>query len=121
WRSHQVPLADTRDDDEHRRRLEEWLRSYRPPELFDDAGRLVPELRELAPRGDRRMSANPHANGGGLLRDLFLPDFRDYEVELDGPARTSSEATRVLGRFLADVVRANPDNFRIFGPDETAS
>ena len=121
WRSHQVPLADTRDNDEHRRLLEEWLRSYRPQELFDDAGSLVPELRELAPRGDRRMSANPHANGGVLLRDLSLPDFRAYEVEVDGPARTSSEATRVLGRFLADVVRANPDNFRIFGPDETAS
>ena len=121
WRSHQVPLADTRDNDDHRRRLEEWLRSYRPQELFDDAGALVPELRELAPRGDRRMSANPHANGGVLLRDLSLPDFRAYQVQLDGPARTSSEAMRVLGRFLADVIRSNPDNFRIFGPDETES
>jgi len=121
WRAHQVPLADTRANDDHRRQLEEWLRSYRPEELFDDTGALVPELRALAPVGDRRMSASPHANGGLLLRALRLPDFRDYAVTVEAPARTSSEATRVLGRFLADVVRANPDNFRIFGPDETAS
>jgi xylulose-5-phosphate/fructose-6-phosphate phosphoketolase len=121
WRAHQVPLADTRANDDHRRQLEEWLRSYRPEELFDDTGALVPELRALAPVGDRRMSASPHANGGLLLRALRLPDFRDYAVTVEAPARTSSEATRVLGRFLADIVRANPDNFRIFGPDETAS
>jgi len=121
WRAHQVPLADTRNNGDHRRQLEEWMRSYRPEELFDDNGALVPELRALAPVGDRRMSANPHANGGLLLRELSLPDFRDYGVAVESPARTSSEATRVLGRFLADVVQANPDNFRVFGPDETAS
>jgi xylulose-5-phosphate/fructose-6-phosphate phosphoketolase len=121
WRSHQVPLADTRDNDEHRRMLEEWLRSYRPEELFDDDGALVPELRTLAPEGDRRMSANPHANGGLLLRDLELPDFRDYAVDVDTPATTTSEATRVLGKFIAGVISANPDSFRLFGPDETAS
>src|SRR5438093_3897943 len=92
WRAHQVPLADTRANDEHRRRLEEWLRSYRPEELFDENGALVHELRALAPEGDRRMSANPHANGGLLLRDLVLPDFRDFGVEVPEPARTSSEA-----------------------------
>jgi xylulose-5-phosphate/fructose-6-phosphate phosphoketolase len=121
WRSHQVPLADTRNNDDHRRQLEEWMRSYRPEELFDDAGTLIPELRAFAPVGDRRMSANPHANGGLLLRELALPDFRDYAVTVESPARTSSEATRVLGRFMADIVRANPDNFRVFGPDETES
>src|SRR5947209_12502167 len=121
WRSHQVPLADTRANAEHRRLLEEWLRSYRPEELFDEHGALVPELRALAPEGHRRMSANPHANGGLLLRDLVMPDFRRYAVEVDKPAKTSSEATRVLGAFLADVIRRNPDNFRVFGPDETAS
>ena len=121
WRAHQVPLADTRDNADHRRQLEEWLRSYRPEELFDERGALVPELRALAPEGDRRMSANPNANGGMLLRDLVLPDFRDYAVEVDSPGSTSSEATRVLGRFLAGVMRANPETFRVFGPDETAS
>src|SRR5438445_514114 len=94
WRSHQVPLADTRANAEHRRLLEEWLRSYRPEELFDEHGALVPELRALAPEGDRRMSANPHANGGLLLRDLVMPDFRRYAVEVDKPAKTSSEAPR---------------------------
>ena len=121
WRSHQVPLADVRDNPDHLRQLEEWLRSYRPEELFDDDGRLVRELAGLAPRGQRRMSANPHANGGELLRDLVLPDFRDYAVDVPEPATTTSEATRVLGTFLRDVVRRNPDNFRLFGPDETAS
>ncbi len=121
WRSHQVPLADTRNNEEHRRQLEEWLRSYRPEELFDDQGALVPELRALAPDGERRMSANPHANGGLLLRDLELPDFRRFAVDVDRPATGSSEAMRVLGRFLAGVVDANPDSFRVFGPDETES
>jgi xylulose-5-phosphate/fructose-6-phosphate phosphoketolase len=121
WRSHQVPMASVRDSDAHLRQLEDWLRSYRPEELFDEEGRLVPELRALAPVGARRMSANPHANGGALMRDLVLPDFRDYAVEVKSPATTSSEATRVLGKFLRDVVVANPDNFRLFGPDETAS
>ena len=121
WRAHQVPLADTRGNAEHRRQLEEWMRSYRPEELFDANGTLVPELQALAPVGERRMSANPHANGGVLLRDLALPDFRDYAVEVELPGTTTSEATRVLGAFLADVIRKNPGNFRIFGPDETAS
>jgi xylulose-5-phosphate/fructose-6-phosphate phosphoketolase len=121
WRSHQVPLAGVRENPEHARQLEEWLRSYRPEELFDGEGRLIPELAELAPKGERRMSANPHANGGELLRDLVLPDFREYAVEVPKPATTSSEATRVLGAFLRDVVARNPDNFRLFGPDETES
>jgi xylulose-5-phosphate/fructose-6-phosphate phosphoketolase len=121
WRSHQVPLAGVRDDEGHLAQLEEWLRSYRPEELFDRDGRLVSELAELAPRGHRRMSANPHANGGSLMRDLLLPDFRDYAVDVAAPATTFSEATRVLGGFLRDVIARNPDRFRLFGPDETAS
>jgi len=121
WRSHQVPLAGLADSPEHLAQLEEWLRSYRPEELFDEGGVLRPELAALAPEGERRMGANPHANGGVLLRPLELPDFRDYAVEVPTPARTSSEPTRVLGAFLRDVVRRNPDSFRVFGPDETAS
>ncbi|MEU2948789.1 phosphoketolase family protein [Nocardiopsis alba] len=121
WRSHQVPLAGVRSDPEHLRLLEGWMRSYGPEGLFDAQGAPVEGLRALAPRGGRRMSANPHANGGLLLRPLALPDFRDYAVEFEGHGARSSEATRVLGGFLRDVVRANPDRFRIVGPDETAS
>ena len=121
WRSHQVPLAEVRTNSEHLRELEEWLRSYRPEELFDENGALLSELAALPPRGDRRMSANPHANGGLLLRDLQLPDFRDHAVQVEKPGTTTSEATRVLGTFLRDVMSANPDSFRLFGPDETAS
>ncbi|HTW16852.1 MAG TPA: phosphoketolase family protein [Nocardioides sp.] len=121
WRSHQVPLAGTRDNAAHRAQLQDWLASYRPGELFDADGRLVPELRALAPAGTRRMSANPHANGGLLKRPLRLPDFRSRAVEVTAPGASVHEATRVLGEYLLDVVRANPDNFRIFGPDETAS
>jgi xylulose-5-phosphate/fructose-6-phosphate phosphoketolase len=121
FRSHQVPLAAVHDNPEHLAQLEQWLRSYRPEELFDDGGALLPELAALAPAGDRRMGANPQANGGLLLRDLELPDFRDYAVEVPVPGATSSEATRVLGTWLRDVVTANPDSFRIMGPDETAS
>src|SRR5215211_3753947 len=121
WRSHQVPMADVREDAAHLGVLEEWLETYGPEELFDARGTLVPDLAELAPRGARRMSANPHANGGLLLRDLVLPDFRKYAVEIDEPGGTRSEATRVLGTFLRDVMKHNPDNFRIVGPDETAS
>src|SRR4051812_24332979 len=121
WRAHQVPLAATRENDDHRRELEEWMRSYRPEELFDEKGRLVPELRALAPDGNRRMSANPHANGGLLKRPLVLPDFRAHAVDVPSPGGSVHEATRVFGQYLVDVVRDNPDNFRIFGPDETAS
>jgi xylulose-5-phosphate/fructose-6-phosphate phosphoketolase len=121
WRSHQVPMTDVRENPGHLRVLEDWLRSYRPEELFDSRGVLEPDLAALAPTGERRMSANPHANGGLLLRDLVLPDFRDYAVELDEPGRSTSEATRVLGAFLRDAIRRNPENFRIVGPDETAS
>ena len=121
WRSHQVPIADVRGNDEHLELLEQWMRSYRPEELFDEEGRLVPELADLPPTGERRMSANPHANGGVLLRDLSLPDFRSYAVEVERPGKTMSEATRVLGGFLRDLMAENPDNFRLFGPDETAS
>ncbi|WP_412520238.1 phosphoketolase family protein [Actinomadura madurae] len=121
WRSHQVPLSGVRDDPGHLAQLEEWLRSYRPEELFDEEGRPVAALRALAPEGGRRMSANPHANGGLLLKPLTLPDFRDYAVPVDKPGTTASEPTRRLGAFLRDVVKANPSNFRIMGADETAS
>jgi xylulose-5-phosphate/fructose-6-phosphate phosphoketolase len=121
WRSHQVPVSGAREDPDHRRILEDWLRSYRPEELFDDDGTLLPELRALAPEGDRRMSANPHANGGLLLRDLVLPTFQDYAVDVSRPGTETAEATRVLGVFLRDVIAKNPTNFRLFGPDETDS
>ena len=121
WRAHQVPLANARDTPEHTRILEDWLRSYHPEELFDDAGAPVTQITELAPDGELRMSATPHANGGLLRRELRLPDFRDYAVEVAAPGETSAESTRVLGTWLADVIRDNQQNFRIFGPDETAS
>ena len=121
WRSHQVPLASARDTDEHLQVLEGWLRSYRPEELFDATGAVVPEVCRMAPEGDLRMSAVPQSNGGQLLRDLRLPDFRDFAVDVPEPGGSVAEATRVLGQWLAGVMEANPDNFRIFGPDETAS
>jgi xylulose-5-phosphate/fructose-6-phosphate phosphoketolase len=121
WRSHQVPMSDVRDSPKHLAVLERWMRSYRPDELFDADGALVPELRELAPKGHRRMSATPHANGGLLLTDLQLPDFRRYAVKVDRPGSTTGEATRTLGTFLRDVIKRNPRTFRLFGPDETAS
>jgi xylulose-5-phosphate/fructose-6-phosphate phosphoketolase len=121
WRAHQVPMAEVRTNPEHLRILEQWMRSYRPDELFDDDGAPVRTLVELPPQGERRMSANPHANGGLLLRDLELPDFRDFAVAVGEPGSTSSEATRVLGTWLREVVRRNPSTFRIVGPDETAS
>ena len=123
WRAHQVPLASARDTDAHLQVLEEWLRSYRPEELFDESGAPYPEVVALAPRGDRRMSANPVANGGLLRRDLRLPDFRAsaVEVETEHRGETQLESTAVLGKWLAGVIRDNPDDFRIFGPDETAS
>jgi len=121
WRAHQVPLANARDTEAHTRILEDWMRSYRPEELFDEAGVPRPALSALAPEGELRMSATPHANGGLLKRDLDLPDFRDFAVSVPSPGGTDGEATKVLGDWLAAVVRANPTNFRIFGPDETAS
>ncbi|MVF24394.1 phosphoketolase family protein [Methylocaldum sp. BRCS4] len=121
WRSHQVPLAGVAQNPEHLKMLEEWMRSYEPEKLFDATGRLVPELKALAPRGNRRMSANPHANGGLLRKALRMPDFRDYAVEVPKPGSVESENTRPLGRFLRDILALNPSNFRVFGPDETTS
>ena len=121
WRSHQVPMGEVRTNAANRQVLEDWLRSYRPDELFDADGRLLPGLAALPPRAHRRMSANPHANGGLLLRDLAMPDFAAYAVDVPAPGATDSEATRVLGAFLRDVMAANGQNFRVFGPDETAS
>jgi xylulose-5-phosphate/fructose-6-phosphate phosphoketolase len=121
FRAHQVPVTDFQAKPAHVRILEDWMRSYRPQELFDKSGRLAAELAALPPRGSRRMSANPHANGGELLHDLRLPDFTGYAVDVPKPGTTTSEATRVLGAYLRDVIASNPDNFRIMGPDETAS
>ncbi len=121
WRAHQVPIPDVATNPEHLAALRSWLESYRADELFDEHGSLRAELAELPPRGPRRMSANPHTNGGLLLSDLELPEFRDYAVEVGAPGAATSEATRVLGTFLRDVVRANPHTFRVFGPDETTS
>jgi xylulose-5-phosphate/fructose-6-phosphate phosphoketolase len=119
--SHQVPLSGLRERPEHLAELERWLRSYRPEELFDEDGVPRDDVLAPAPAGARRMSANPHANGGLLLQPLRMPDFRHYAVDVPAPAETSSEATRVLGSFLRDVASANPHSFRVFGPDETAS
>jgi xylulose-5-phosphate/fructose-6-phosphate phosphoketolase len=123
FRSHQVPLTGLEKSPEHLKMLEEWMRSYGPEDLFDSQGTLLPELQALAPRGQRRMGANPHANGGALLRDLLLPDFRDYAVKVPKPGTMEAEATRVLGEFLRDVMKRNAGsrNFRVVGPDETAS
>ena len=121
WRAHQVPLANARDTPEHLQVLAEWLASYRPEELFDENGSLHADIAQLAPAGQLRMSDNPHTNGGLLLKDLRLPDFREYGVDVPAPGATVAEATKVLGGWLTDVVRLNPHNFRIFGPDETAS
>jgi xylulose-5-phosphate/fructose-6-phosphate phosphoketolase len=121
WRSHQVPLSDVRENPESLKLLERWLQSYEPQKLFDQSGRLIPELRELAPRGARRMSANPHANGGLLRKDLRLPDFRQYAVAVPTGGAVRYENTRPLGEFLRDVMRDNMSTFRVFGPDETAS
>jgi xylulose-5-phosphate/fructose-6-phosphate phosphoketolase len=123
WRSHQVPMGEMHEKPGHVKLLEKWMKSYKPQELFDKDGRLAPELSELAPEGDRRMSANPRANGGLLLRDLDLPDFRRYAVAVDKPGATDAESTRIMGRFLRDVMRQNLDakNFRLFSPDENNS
>ena len=121
FRAHQVPLAGLAENPEHLRLLEVWMQSYRPTELFDERGSLRPEIARLAPAGDRRMGANPHANGGRLLRELDAPDFRSYAVDVAAPGTSFSEATRVLGGWLREVVRRNPAIFRVLGPDETAS
>ncbi len=121
WRSHQVPLTATRTDDGHRAMLQQWMASYRPSELFDSGGRVVERISALAPVGDRRMSANPHANGGLVRQPLVLRDFRDRAVEVTAPGAGSHEPTRVMGQYLLDVVRDNPTNFKLVGPDETAS
>jgi len=121
WRSHQVPLASVRKNPEHLELLEDWMRSYKPEELFDANGTLVSELRELAPAGIRRMGANPHANGGLLKKSLRLPDFRNYGIEFEKPGQTEADNTRPLGVFLRDVMKLNMNSFRVFGPDETTS
>ena len=121
WRSHQVPISGVRGNPAHMKILEDWLRSYKPEELFDKNGRLVAELKALAPEGTRRMSANPHANGGLLRKALRLPDFRNYAVKVDKPGQVMAENTRPLGKFLRDIVRQNPNNFRVLCPDENAS
>ena len=121
WRAHQVPIPEARGSTEHLRQLEEWMRSYRPEELFDPSGALLPEIARLAPADYRRMSDNPHANGGLLLRELDLPRFQDYAVDVPSPGAVDAENTRVLGRWLRDIIKRNASTFRLFGPDETAS
>ncbi|WP_439500764.1 phosphoketolase family protein [Aminobacter ciceronei] len=123
WRSHQVPITDPRQNEEHLHILEQWMRSYDPDNLFDDQGRLRAELAALAPKGIRRMGANPHANGGGLKRDLVMPDFRSFAIDVPSPGSVNGEATRTMGRMLKEIVELNAEarNFRIMGPDETAS
>src|SRR5687768_3477412 len=121
WRSHQVPLAKIGSNPQHLKQLEEWMKSYKPEELFDDKGVLMPELAALAPEGERRMGANPHANGGQLLKELEMPDFRDYAVDVPAPGSLVGEATREMGKFLRDVMKLNLEsrNFRVMAPDET--
>jgi xylulose-5-phosphate/fructose-6-phosphate phosphoketolase len=123
WRSHQVPLGDLQNKPAHIKILDQWMKSYRPEELFDESGKLIPELADLPPKGERRMSANPHANGGLLLKDLRMPDFRDYAIEVSKPGAVDAESTRVMGKFLRDVMKMNLDsrNFRVFSPDENNS
>jgi xylulose-5-phosphate/fructose-6-phosphate phosphoketolase len=123
WRSHQVPFAEMATKPDHVRLLKSWMKSYRPEELFDETGRLIPELQQLAPQGNRRIGANPHANGGALLKNLRMPNFRDYAVDVSQPGQVVGEATRVMGEFLRDVMKRNMKqrNFRVVGPDETAS
>jgi len=123
YRSHQVPLAELATKPEHLKMLEAWMKSYKPEELFGASGKLIPELGELAPQGERRMGANPHANGGLLLKDLVMPDFREYAVDVSKPGTATAESTRILGKFLRDVMKLNAErrNFRVMGPDETAS
>src|SRR5262245_716883 len=121
WRAHQVPLADVKKNPQSLQVLESWMRAQKPEDLFDADGKLIPELKELAPAGVRRMSANPHANGGLIRRPLRMPDFRQYQQKIDKPGHIEAENTRPLGAFLRDVMKANMDRFRIFGPDENTS
>ena len=121
WRAHQVPLSGIHTNPAHLKQLEDWMRSYKPEELFDKNGRLMPELKALAPKGPRRMGANRHANGGLLRKPLRMPDFRDYAIKVEKPGQASAENTRPLGRFLRDIMRQNSTNFRVFGPDENSS
>jgi xylulose-5-phosphate/fructose-6-phosphate phosphoketolase len=121
WRAHQVPILDVAQNPAHLKMLETWMRGYKPDQVFDSHGKLLTELRKLAPEGDRRMSANPHANGGRIRKALVMPDFRQYAFNLKKPGGEEAESTRILGGFLRDIMRHNPTNFRVFGPDETAS
>ncbi|WP_236786457.1 phosphoketolase [Allochromatium tepidum] len=121
WRAHQVPLSGMHDNPAHLKQLEDWMRSYKPEELFDAQGRLIPELKALAPQGTKRMSASPHANGGLLRRALRMPDFRDYAIRVDKPGTARAMNTKPTGALLRDVMARNPDNFRVFGPDENTS
>jgi phosphoketolase len=121
WRAHQVPITDVAKDPSHLKLLEEWMRSYKPEELFDETGQLLPALRELSPKGSRRMDSNPHANGGLLREDLGLPDFRNYGVEFPKPGQIEVENTRPLGGSLRDVMKGDMQRFRVFGPDENTS
>lgn len=121
WRAHQVPLAGVKENPQHLQQLQDWLKSYKPEQLFDADGRLIPELKALAPRGTQRMSANPYANGGLVRKALRMPDFRDYTVDVPEPGQVQVENTRPLGEFLRDIMRLNPNNFRVFGPDENTS
>ncbi len=121
WRAHQVPMADVKKNPERLHQLESWMRSYKPEELFDRSGKLIPELKELAPTGQRRMGSNPHANGGRLKKTLRLPDFKHYALKIDEPGAVRAENTRPLGAFLRDVMKLNMNNFRVFGPDENTS
>ncbi|KEX95491.1 phosphoketolase, partial [Brucella ceti B1/94] len=123
WRAHQVPVANCRENDAHRKILEDWMKSYDPSDLFDEKGALKPELRALAPKGEARIGANPHANGGLLRKELHMPDFRQYAVNVTEPGAIEAQSTKILGDFLRDVMKLNETekNFRIFGPDETAS
>jgi xylulose-5-phosphate/fructose-6-phosphate phosphoketolase len=121
WRAHQMPILDPKTNPQHLALVEQWLRSYRPEELFDEAGKLIAELQDLPPKGPHRISGNPHANGGVLRKPLDLPDFRAYAVKIEDPGKIEVSSTNVLGHFLADVMRKNMTSFRVFGPDETAS
>lgn len=121
FRSHQVPITKPATNPEHLKQLEDWLKSYHPEELFDDEGKLKPELAELAPKGESRMGANPQTNGGRASHDLFMPDFRNYAFDLKTRSQTGPGDTLILGEFVRDIIKMNLENFRLFGPDETLS